>query len=152
MKRHESLYPLSHHHHHALVMAVDMSKVGTDESKKSYRDFLRDLIEFWEKDGDDHFMDEERKLIPLYLAYGEEVDDELVKTILHQHAEIRGLVHKLRNTTESLTEDMQRLGNLLSEHVRLEERQLFPKIEEQVPEKYLYQANGMFHRDSYSGF
>ncbi|NIK12045.1 hemerythrin domain-containing protein [Alkalibacillus almallahensis] len=152
MKRHESLYPLSHHHHHALVMAVNMTQVGTDKQKHSYREMLRQLIEFWEKDGDQHFHDEETVLIPLYLAYGEEIDHESVKRMLYEHAQVRGYIHQLRHSTRAMTEEMQTLGQLLQDHIRFEERDLFPKVEEQIPEKYLYQANGQFTRDSYSGF
>ncbi|WP_279401296.1 hypothetical protein [Piscibacillus salipiscarius] len=58
----------------------------------------------------------------------------------------------MREKGETDYEKMRSLGELLDEHVRLEERTLFPLMEEAIPENYLYQANGRFHRDSYSGF
>ncbi|WP_277678626.1 hemerythrin domain-containing protein [Gracilibacillus dipsosauri] len=152
MKRHEALNPLSHHHHHALLMAVEMKKAGTKDNKKKYKELIRELIEFWEGDEEDHFRDEEETLYPLYLVHAENANTELVKEVLYQHAQIRGLVHSLRENQQTSYDKMQQLGNLLEKHVRLEERELFPLIEQAVPEKYLYQANGKFHRDSYSGY
>ncbi|PKR77100.1 hypothetical protein CEY16_10150 [Halalkalibacillus sediminis] len=152
MKRHEALNPLSHHHHHALVLALDMKRVGTSNEKKTYKQVLRDLINFWEQDGRNHFKDEEDILIPLYMNYAEEVEEEMIKKLLYQHAQFRSILMEIRNDTETKAELMQRLGELLDEHVRLEEREFFPIVEKTVPENYLYQANGQFHRDSYSGY
>lgn len=152
MKRHEALNPLSHHHHHALVMALNMKRAGTDKSDHSYKQLIRDMINFWEKDGRDHFRDEEEILVPLYLQHVNDPEQDLVKEMLYQHAQIRGLIEELREKSDTDYENMRFLGELLDEHVRLEERQLFPLMEKAIPEKYLYQANGRFHRDSYSGF
>ncbi|MGP4071571.1 hemerythrin domain-containing protein [Piscibacillus sp. B03] len=152
MKRHEALNPLSHHHHHALVMALNMKRAGTEKSDHSYKQLIRDMINFWEKDGRDHFRDEEEILVPLYLQHVNDSEQDLVKEMLYQHAQIRGLIEELREKSDTDYENMRLLGELLDEHVRLEERQLFPLMEKAIPEKYLYQANGRFHRDSYSGF
>ncbi|MGM8216098.1 hemerythrin domain-containing protein [Bacillaceae bacterium W0354] len=152
MKRHEALNPLSHHHHHALTMSLELKRAGTDKSDLSYKDLMRSLIDFWEKDGEDHFRDEEEVLFPLYLHYADEPDADLIKEALYQHTQIRSLIQQLRSTIKTQYDKMNELGQILDEHVRLEEREIFPKVEEAVPENYLYQANGKFHRDSYSGY
>ncbi|MBU6081722.1 MULTISPECIES: hemerythrin domain-containing protein [Allobacillus] len=152
MKRHEGLFPLSHHHHHALVISKDLKDIGTSKGEKTYKIVLRELVEFWEKDGNEHFRDEEEVLIPLYLRFESEPNVDLVKKVLYQHAEIRGLITAIRNNQQADHEQLNLLGHLLDEHIRLEERELFPVIEEAVPEKYLYQASGKFHNDSYSGY
>ena len=152
MKRHEGLFPLSHHHHHALVISKDLKDIGTSKGEKTYKIVLRELVEFWEKDGNEHFRDEEEVLIPLYLRFESEPYVDLVKKVLYQHAEIRGLITAIRNNQQADHEQLNLLGHLLDEHIRLEERELFPVIEEAVPEKYLYQASGKFHNDSYSGY
>ena len=152
MKRHEGLFPLSHHHHHALVISKDLKDIGTSKGEKTYKIVLREIVEFWEKDGNEHFRDEEEVLIPLYLRFESEPNVDLVKKVLYQHAEIRGLITAIRNNQQADHEQLNLLGHLLDEHIRLEERELFPVIEEAVPEKYLYQASGKFHNDSYSGY
>ncbi|RPF53222.1 hemerythrin domain-containing protein [Aquisalibacillus elongatus] len=152
MKRHEALNPLSHHHHHALVMALEMKRSGTEKSDKTFKQLVRDMIDFWENDGRDHFRDEEEVLVPLYLEHADSVEVDLVKEMLYQHVQIRSLIYDLREKGVTQHEKMRELGEILDQHIRLEERELFPLIEQAVPEKYLYQANGRFHRDSYSGF
>lgn len=67
MKRHEALNPLSHHHHHALLMAVEMKKAGTKDNKKKYKELIRELIEFWEGDEEDHFRVGRKKLYIHYI-------------------------------------------------------------------------------------
>ena len=148
MKRHEALFPLSHHHHHTLVVAQQLKKA---DKNTSVQQLTRDVIEFWKTDGEDHFRDEEEILLPLYSQYAD-VDEPEIKEMLLQHVQIRGYVMKIRSTERPSIETFNQLGQLLDEHVRLEERIIFPKIEKVVPEKYLYQASGRFHRDSYSGF
>jgi len=151
MKRHEALIPLSHHHHHALVMALEMKKAGTEKSEKNYKQLIREMIDFWKEDGQDHFRDEEDILLPVYLEYAEQPNEGLVKQMLYQHAQIRSLIRHLRESQNTSYDKVNELGKLLDEHIRLEERELFPMIEEAVPDKYLYEAKGGFHRDSLSG-
>ncbi|SER62665.1 Hemerythrin HHE cation binding domain-containing protein [Gracilibacillus ureilyticus] len=148
MKRHEALHPLSHHHHHTLVLAQQMK--NADDSS-SIQQMTRDVIKFWQEDGENHFRDEEEVLLPLYAQYGSVEKDE-IREMLIQHVQIRSYVHQIRSMSRKDRKIFNELGDLLQKHVRLEERVIFPMIEEAVPENYLYQANGRFHRDSYSGF
>ncbi|SHN26659.1 hemerythrin domain-containing protein [Gracilibacillus kekensis] len=148
MKRHEALYPLSHHHHYTLAMAQELKKA---DDKSSIQKMTRDVIDFWEKDGEDHFRDEEEVLLPLYGQY-ESVEQPEIREMLIQHVQIRSYVYQIRGTKRPDRQLFRELGTLLQEHVRLEERVIFPMIEKAVPENYLFQANGRFHRDSYSGY
>lgn len=148
MKRHEALHPLTHHHHHTLIMAQQLKKA--DEST-SIQEMTRQVIDFWKNDGEDHFRDEEEVLLPLYAQY-ESVDQDCIRDMLIEHVQIRSLVQQIRLNNKPRRELFHELGHLLEKHVRLEERVIFPMIEKVVPENYLFQANGQFHRDSHSGF
>lgn len=152
MKRHEALNLLSHHHHHTLMVSLELKRAGTEKSNKTYKELMFDVIKFWEEDGENHFRDEEEILFPLYLQHANDPDINLVKEALYQHTQVRAYVQQLRSTLKTQYEVMNELGQLLDDHVRLEERELFPMIEDAVPEKYLYQANGKFHIDSFSGY
>ncbi|WP_040983428.1 hemerythrin domain-containing protein [Oceanobacillus jeddahense] len=151
-QRHDALKPLSHHHHHALVQAMELKRAGTENTDKSLGESIRGLIDYWEKDAIPHFRDEEEVLLPLYEVYAEQIETELIKEMLYQHIQIRSLVYAIRKNREDPYEKMHRLGELLESNVRFEEREIFPLIEETVPDKYLHQVYGKFHRDSYSGF
>ncbi|WP_080875466.1 hemerythrin domain-containing protein [Oceanobacillus timonensis] len=151
-QRHDALKPLSHHHHHALVQAMALKQAGTEETDQSLGESFRSLVDYWEKDAVSHFRDEEEILLPLYDAYAEEPETELMKEMLFQHMQIRSLVYAIRENREDPYDKMHRLGELLEKNVRFEEREVFPVIEEAIPDKYLQRAYGAFHRDSYSGF
>lgn len=148
MKRHEALHPLSHHHHHTLKLANELKNA---DDKASIQQMTRDIIDFWENDGEAHFRDEEEVLLPLYGQY-ESLDKPEIKELLLQHIQVRSYIHQIRGTGRHDRQIFRDLGELLQKHVRLEERVVFPMIEQAVPENYLFQANGKFHRDSYSGF
>lgn len=144
--------PLSYHHQHALVVALSLKKGGSDSSEYTYKELLRELIEFWTIDGEVHFQDEESILLPLYLRFAKDPNAELVKEVLFRHAEVKALIQDVRERHTADYELVNRLGERLEEVVRLEERELFPLIEEAVPDKYLYEAKGRFHQDSVSGY
>lgn len=72
--------------------------------------------------------------------YGGNLRDECVVVMLTQHARIRGLTMQLGDEAER--EEVQRktlqaLGEQLEAHIRLEERALFPALEESLPEEAL---------------
>lgn len=148
MKRHESLHPLTHHHHHTLVMAQKLKKFSDSDR---IQPTTREVIDFWIQDGEKHFRDEEEVLLPLYAQY-ESVNQPCIQEMLIQHVEIRSYIRQIRMNQSAKPELFRQLGALLEKHVRLEERTIFPMIEQAVPENYLYQANGQYHRDSRSGF
>jgi iron-sulfur cluster repair protein YtfE (RIC family) len=147
MKGHEALHPLSHHHH-TLVMAQQLKNA---DEKASIQQMTRDVIEFWKNDGEEHFRDEEEVLLPLFAQY-QEIDISEIREMLMQHVQIRSYVQQIRGMRRKDRQIFRNSGELLQKHVRLEERIIFPMIEQAIPENYLDQANGRFHRDSYSGF
>ena len=78
-----------------------------------------------------HFRDEEELLLPL-LADRPDPAGELLAEIAAQHATIRALAGELSQSIREGSVDpdlIQRLGELLERHIRLEERSLFPLIE-----------------------
>lgn len=111
-QRHDALKPLSHHHHYALVHAMELKQAGTEKTDKSLGQFIRNLIDYWEKDAVPHFRNEE-EVLPLYEVFAEKPDTELIKEMLYQHIQIRSLVCVIRENREDSYEKMNRLGELL---------------------------------------
>ena len=70
-----------------------------------------------------HFEQEER----LLKIVGDALDPELVARILAEHAELRLLALGLHEIEPAAR--LRRLGELLSVHVRYEERTLFPQLQ-----------------------
>lgn len=137
MKRHESLIPLSRQHHDALILAQLIKKGAphykglptTLEGKREYalEKFRDHLVP--------HFEAEELILIPFVLGSDKKID-EISQKVIDQHKQISMIVEEIRNQND-VEDNLNRLGNLISEHVRLEERTLFQRIQEVLPESQL---------------
>ena len=134
MKRHPALVPLSDDHHHELVQARRLLRAADApagerlEAGRAYAEaFFTDTVE--------HFRREEDVVFPLYAAHAG-TDDPLLTQTLREHMELHGLAHALRAEVSAgavSAETLQRLGTLLHDHVRLEERELFEAIQRVVP-------------------
>ena len=133
MKRHEALEQLSRDHHQALFQAMRLKRAEPENTGEVVGDFL----DFWFTVGYLHFRAEEEVLLPAYSAYGDVSREEVIR-VLVDHAEIRREAHELGATKEHPPpERLHALGQRLDEHVRHEERVLFPLIEEALPEDEL---------------
>ncbi len=122
MKRAEALRPLSREHLAALLTAKKLREAGElDEATQAF-------LDFWHGDGVRHFRIEEEVLLPAWAVHGE-VDHDGVARMLDEHLSIRREALRLE-AGEATLEEAQQLGQLLHDHVRFEERQLFPKVED----------------------
>jgi hypothetical protein len=128
MKRTSALAPLSRDHHHALVVAARLRR-ATPATASAARDAF---LAYWHLDGSRHFREEEEILLPAYAAHGNPQHPLLVR-VLVDHLTIRALAEALGHPTAPALATLQELGVTLSDHVRLEERRLFPLIEETLP-------------------
>jgi hemerythrin-like domain-containing protein len=130
MKRHPALAPLSRDHHHALVLAQRLRRAGAADAGDAATAFL----EHWMEEERLHFRLEEEVLLPAYAAYGDPDHPAIVQTLI-DHVRIRRDVGRL---AESVDADLlHEIGGRLVDHVRLEENELFPLIEQTLPEPAL---------------
>jgi hemerythrin-like domain-containing protein len=144
VKRHPSLHPLSQHHHFALIQALGMRRAAEAPEEKRVAAVERQaekFVHFWHKSGQVHFREEEEVLLPAYARHTRLDGDADVMRILADHAEIRGAVRDIEERLAAKTpmdaEEIGRLGKLLHDHVRLEENEVFPRIEKALGEKQL---------------
>jgi hemerythrin-like domain-containing protein len=144
MKRHPSLHPLSQHHHFALIQALGMRRAAEAPEEKRAAEAERQaekFVRFWHKTGCVHFREEEEILLPAYARHTRLDRDLGVMRILADHAEIRAAVQEFEQRLAAKTpiepEELARLGKLLHDHVRLEENEVFPRIEKALGEKNL---------------
>jgi hemerythrin-like domain-containing protein len=144
VKRHPSLHPLSQHHHFALIQALEMRQAAEAPAEKRAAAVERQaekFVRFWRKSGQVHFREEEEVLLPAYARHTRLDRDAEVMRVLADHAEIRAAVldieQRLAAKTQIEAEEIGRLGKLLHDHVRLEENELFPRIEKALGEERL---------------
>ena len=119
MKRSQLLIQLSREHHAALVMAKRARSIKADAGNE----FLRDFEARWNKELAPHFSEEERMLPPLLEAAGEV---SLAERLRSDHQQLRLLSRRLIGGDIEAGEPF---GKLLADHVRFEERELFPRYE-----------------------
>jgi hemerythrin-like domain-containing protein len=127
MKRSAALIALSHDHHHALDVARRLRRAGAVDfdAARAY------LLEFWEPRGRRHFEIEEHVLLTAI----DDTDAEwlaAVQRVREEHDRIRQQVAGI-----DAAEDAHALGQLLHDHVRFEERHLFPMLESRLSEDEL---------------
>jgi hypothetical protein len=118
MKRAEALRPISREHLTALLVAKKLREATELEDATGV------FLDFWREDGQRHFRVEEEVLLPTWAMHAE-VERQGVARMLDEHLAIRREALRMAAGELSL-EESRELGTLLHDHVRFEERQLFP--------------------------
>jgi quercetin dioxygenase-like cupin family protein len=132
VKRQAALIPLSHDHHDALVAARRLRRGADTEPAPAAAAFLA----FFTADTVRHFRQEEELLFPRLVDRDE--TQALILAALLDHQRLHALAAQLTVGLAAGTTDpavLRELSGLLEAHVRLEERQLFPLIEELLGEE-----------------
>lgn len=122
MKRSPELSPLSHDHHQALFVAQRLSR--TEDVSQG----ATELLAYWQADGKRHFGIEEAVLLPAWIELDAKADRALAARVADEHLAIRTVVRRAQSGDLGLDE-LREAGRLLVDHVRFEERELFPLIE-----------------------
>jgi iron-sulfur cluster repair protein YtfE (RIC family) len=128
VRRSAALAILSRDHHQALFVAHRLRRADAQTAAVQRARFL----DFWEREGRHHFQLEEELLLPAFAEYGDAYHPLLLR-VLGDHVSIRAQANRLTAQPDAGTELLERLGTALATHVRLEERELFPLIEETIP-------------------
>ncbi len=145
-KRHKALQPLSREHHHGLLLSW---KIRSGFSKEINPKRIRDYADwFFENHLVPHFELEETHIFSIL---GNE--HELVKRALADHRRLKRLFEERDDDTKTLS----KIEEKLDQHIRFEERVLFPEIQKAAteaqmlqiekihqPEKFIDKENDMF--------
>ena len=136
MKRHPALTPLSREHHSALILARLLQKdapaykglPADTEGKAKY------AFKFYKEELIEHFNEEEKVL---KLVDGVDPSLDLMSAaIFREHQELHGLFNAI-NGHPDLASHLDVAGKALETHVRKEERELFPLIQETCTEEVM---------------
>jgi len=125
IKRTEALLPLSREHHFDLLLAWKIRKgMKAGVAPSRIADYIRYLDEYLMTA---HFADEE---ILLFDQLPKE--DALCQRARREHHEIRDLIAGITGGEEDVSL-FAKLADAVEAHVRFEERELFPYLEQQIP-------------------
>ena len=131
MKRHPALVTLSHDHHHALFVAHQLRKADEQTADAA----ASALSALWDNEMRDHLRVEDEVLLPAVVEAGIVAEHEMLARVAADHLLIRRDIRALDGAPS--LEQLHEIGARLSEHVRFEERQLFPLLEAELSEQQL---------------
>lgn len=138
LKRHKALQPLSREHHHGLLLSWKIrsgfSKNIETERIKTYADW------FFENHLIPHFELEEKYLFSIL-----EEDNELVKRAMAEHRRLKRLFTDEKDVLKSL----HKIEEELEQHIRFEERILFPEIQKAANEDQLKLIAEVHHEEGF---
>jgi hypothetical protein len=132
MKRAAALVSLSRDHHKTLLAARQLKRATAETARDARASFLV----YWDRHGSAHFRLEDEVLLPAFAAHGDAYHP-LVCRALCDHVAIRERINALDREEPPTLTVLHQLGSRLAEHVRLEERELFPLIEQTMPASQL---------------
>lgn len=127
MKRSEALQPLSREHHTALTLAKACERAVQSRDEEKVGKTCQRVIQAFSDELEPHFQYEEQSLLPLLCS---PENQPLEQRTWEDHRQLRALLDGLRQNN---VEALDRFGKLLSDHVRFEERELFPMLESLLP-------------------
>ncbi|MDQ3933134.1 MAG: hemerythrin domain-containing protein [Actinomycetota bacterium] len=133
MKRGTALQTLSQDHHQALVVAQKLRRATVDTAPAARRAFLS----FWQTDGQKHFRVEEEVLLPAFARHADAGARDAVIRVLAEHVDLRRRAGDMEAQPTPPLHQLRQLGETLHDHVRHEERALFPLVEQALPEPEL---------------
>ncbi len=128
MKRSTALTSLARDHHQTLVVAQILRR-ATDQTAQDAR---ARFLAHWDDDAREHFRLEEEVLLPAFAVHGDPFDPLVARTLC-EHVDIRRRAEQLRADESGPLSALHELGQVLSDHVRGEDRELFRLIEETMP-------------------
>lgn len=134
-KRHETLIPLTHDHHHTLAQSRRLKDVASLTDGTAIRRTADDFVNFYLGRIRHHFHEEEE------LFFAPLVDREDTRTLiaraLIEHLRLHRQLQTLRRSLSAGRLDGELLLEIAEEletHVRFEEQELFPLMERVIPE------------------
>jgi iron-sulfur cluster repair protein YtfE (RIC family) len=136
-RRHDGLMPLTHDHHHALSHARRLRLSAAGDERARLRQ-AKEFLAFFHSDALEHFREEEEVVFPL--GVGDESALPLLGQTVIEHMKIHALVTRLSVEVAAgrvFPESAIELAGALSAHIRREENEVFPLLEEIVPEDKL---------------
>ena len=125
--RHDALAPFSRDHYVGLVQARHLIRAAGADDAERHR-AIAEFIEAWRDDILSHFEDEERLLLSL-------MADSDQQRMLAEHRRLAELESNVRGQRKQASPDpdlLRETGELLEQHIRWEERELFNRLQDQA--------------------
>lgn len=138
MKRTEELKPLSHDHFEGLAMARRIRR-GL-EKEADFTTIAACAARFGRTHLKHHFEQEERLLLSLL----EQMEEDLAIRMSNEHEELMALAGEME-AGPAQQQVIMRFAQALKAHIRFEEREVFPLLEQRLDVNTLHQIGEALH-------
>ena len=128
MLRDKSLIPLSHQHQHALALCVRLDR-AIQASEVDLDAWQVEIHQIFEQEIATHFAAEEKEIFPRAERFSEL--RALVEELKGEHIVLRDFFERAGNRALDRS-GLQQFGQMLSAHIRKEERQLFEAMQKHL--------------------
>ena len=128
MLRDKNLVPLSRQHQHALALCVRINRAAL-ATPAELRAWQMEIEQHFAQEIQFHFAAEEEYLFPVARRHAEL--EALVQELLDEHAHLRQYFAQTKARTLNASE-LRRFAEMLSAHIRKEERQLFEEMQKRM--------------------
>lgn len=148
MTRHAALIPLTHDHHHFLAHANRMQEASSQDSA-ARRLAADDYVSFYLGKGLRNLREEQELFFPATFFASDQAR-ALVLRALAAHLEMCHQTHRLQEelaTGEIAPALLEQVAEILKEHVRFEEGELFTAIQSAIPDDELHRLGQTYRRD-----
>jgi iron-sulfur cluster repair protein YtfE (RIC family) len=139
MKRHPALVSLSRDHYTVLYLSLRLRRATDDTSEE----IARELLEQWSTE-EAHLRREEEILLPACADHPQALGSDIAQ-VLHDHELIRQMAADI--SEHASPNAVRGLGIKLADHVRYEERIVFPHIETTLPDADLHELEVLLRED-----
>ena len=129
VNRNEHIRKLSRQHHFSLLFCWKIRQgLRTHVAMERVRKYVQ---YFWQQHLQPHFREEENILFA-------PIKDRQVQRAINEHKYIKSQIEGLANYTENNErKSLARIADIVDEHVRYEERELFPHLERKLSKEQL---------------
>ncbi len=133
MKRVDQLQPLSREHHQGLVISRHAKKCANDVAEIAKH--WTALTDYINENMTNHFKVEDDLMLAKLESYRH--SHPKVAEVINKIAEQHDKLYQLINLQSLSATKVQELGNALYDHIKLEERELFPLAQQLLSEQEL---------------
>lgn len=144
MKRNENLKTLSWEHHDGLVVSFRLQQ-GLKKNSNSH-EMSQYILHVWNGILKHHFWQEEQ-IIKTKIMQSEK-GIEYLNRMLDEHEKMKKLIENIKSDNSNL-KIIEEFAILLNEHIRFEERQLFPLFEQEAGTEKLQEV-GRFLKEHHN--
>ncbi len=128
MKRHQALTNLSREHHQSLRLAKKCIDTAARAVPEHCQALCEEIVSSFDQEWDRHFHNEEITIFDITAGMDGKIH-ELGLQLTEEHERMRDMARRMSDGDTSCA-ILEQFGVLLRDHTRMEERELFPLVEQ----------------------